>query len=174
LLQYTQKGKLYYDFFKKKDGNDWVVIGSDGEYGARLFNLSRGAIPYHCGPINQFVYRNVLVNPTGEYLMLVPIDWNAIEFVSIKSDNRHSWFIMLIEDEYREEENGWYEIEEFYTLQDGKLDHVEWVSDYRLVYRIGIYELTFDVEDPSGDVKLEWRHTTLFKLLSRIHSELQQ
>ena len=163
LSQYTQKGNLYYDFFKRRDGSEWVAIGSDGEFGIRFFNLSLGGIPYYdTGPISRYTYHNVLASPTGEYMLLVN-DSDSIDFISIKGDKNICLF-MSIEDK----EGRWYEVEELYTFQDRKIYKAEWISNDRLIYRSGVYDLIFEMpENPiGGNVKLEWRYTTLFSLLA--------
>lgn len=162
IFQFLQKGNVYYDFFKR--GNEeWAVITSDEEISVKFYDIANRQMYVHLAPCK---FRKVLVNPTGEYMMY---NWgvrhNWIDFLNIRNVNecRHICFAPK-----------WYEKEgldsALYNYCDAQ-NRVEWISDYRLKYSNGIYEIIYDMTRDATclnfEVDIEWREVTLFDILHK-------
>ena len=157
---------LFYDFFRR-GGEEWFVFGSDSESGFKLYNLTRqleALIPYR-SIINAYVWRDVKVNPTGEFLLCVSTN-DELEFAYLKNVINFECYLFNIKDET----NRWYNGEgDYYALRKEEFDNAEWVSNYCMVIPYAMYKLVFTVS--KKNVKIEWRDGTLFELLYKNYTK---
>ena len=154
------KGDPYYSIFKRKDGDMWIVYGSNEERGFNFFNLTKKRTydSTYLRMSRYNTYRNVLPSPTGQYLLFVDIN-HIIEFFCIsklgKDIKNPISFVIFVD-----KTGKWFYEGLHYTFKDASLLCVEWVSD-RLIYRTSAYDIIFDTSKET----LEWNGVTLFNLL---------
>lgn len=151
-----QTGRLHYQFFQKGD-KEWVVFGSEKSYGFRFMCLSDRHMYYY--PKNELRYaiHGLLINPTCDYLMFIN-GIQSIDFMRITTTGTTTCIDMVIQDKKWELYN---------FLQESSLDKVEWISDFRMIYRCGMYDLIFEMPKDFAcrNVTVEWYEASLFDLL---------
>ena len=172
VFQVVQKGKNpCYGFFRRLNGSEWIVFGSSKEYGFKYFDLTNRNMYGDVLSIHRHArYRNVLANPTGEYLAYIDGNTRELDFMNIRNlgtQQEPACHYVITEDDT----DRWYNGEEvYYTFKDHKLEGIEWISNYRLRYRRGTYDLIFDMTGDylGGNAELLWSEVTLFSLLESL------
>jgi len=158
-------GKVYYDFFKKEDGSEWVVFGTNAFAGFTLFNLVKRELRRYAYTTiaGRFCFKYIKANETGEYLFCVTsnLDFDFIDLRSVVDPTYMS--INDSSDRWYSGEGDFYTGEENNILLEWMVERVEWLSEYIFIFRNAMYNLIFTIID--GNLYLEWHNTTLFEKL---------